>query len=159
MKVRPTTIAVCLLCLCIGAGGLTAAWRRPPLPAHNNDLRMRLRRTCLACPNYTITLLGNGELIYSGGDLALVPGTRLFKLDEAAVSAILSDFLQPQFLELDNSYPSPGTQKMTVSLLIEMNGLSKEVFSENAHGPTVLHDLEQRIDDLPGMRALSGWTH
>ena len=122
-------------------------------------MRVKLRRTCVACPNYTITLMGDGTLIYEGADLALVPGTRKIYIDAMTASEIFDHFVNSEFTELSNTYPSPGPDRMTVSLSLEMPGVSKAILSEDGYGPALLQELEHRIDDLPGMRALSGWTH
>ena len=114
---------------------------------------------CISCPNYTITLTGDGTLIYQGGDFATVSGTRQLTLDPTTVTDLMLDFIQPDFLELENIYPTPGSQRMTVSLSIEMGGLSKAVLSEDGYGPALLLNLAHKMDDLPSMRAFSGWPH
>ncbi len=119
---------------------------------------MKLRRTCVGCPSYTITLRSDGRLIYEGGDYTRVPGIHTFNVPTEVVMDVLADFAHPDFLELDNVYPSPGVPWITLSLSIEMNGVSKSVLSEDRYGPAVLLALERKMGDLPGMRLLSGWT-
>jgi|GEM_PF-2659835 len=133
-----------------------AAWLGVPAP---RPMLMRLRRVCGACPNYTITVAGDGTLTYQGGDFAVVQGTRQLVLDPMAVTDLMLDFIQPDFLEMENVYPTPGTERMTVSLSIEMGGLSKAVLSEDGYGPALLLNLIHKMDDLPTIRALSGWPH
>ena len=120
-------------------------------------MTIKLRRVCERCPNYTITLTGDGTLTYQGGEYAAVRGTRQFRLEPAEVTAVMLDFIQPEFLELESTYPTQGVERMTITLSIEMNGLSKAVLSEDSYGPTILQKLAAHMDDLPGMRALSGW--
>ncbi|BCX02072.1 MAG: hypothetical protein KatS3mg053_0010 [Candidatus Roseilinea sp.] len=119
---------------------------------------MKLRRTCVGCPNYVITLRSDGRLIYEGGDHTRVRGTHAFNVPPEVVMNVLADFTHPDFFELDNVYPSPGVPWITLSLSIEMNGVSKSVLSEDRYGPAVLLAIERKMDDLPGMRSLSGWT-
>lgn len=119
---------------------------------------MKLRRTCVGCPNYTITLRSDGRLIYEGGDYARVRGVHTFHVPAEVVMDVLADFTHPDFFELENVYPSPGVAWITLSLSVEMNGVSKSVLSEDRYGPAVLLALERKMDDLPGMRSLSGWT-
>ena len=65
-------------------------------------MQVKLRRTCVACPNYAITLMGDGTLIYEGGDLALVPGMRKMYVDAMTASAIFDHFVNSEFLELSH---------------------------------------------------------
>ena len=148
------------LVLSLGAITCYAVWRAgvPPVVAVQ-PIIMRMHRTCTACPNYSITLTSDGLLTYEGSDYALVRGTRTSVVDAATVDAFIADFLQSDFPELENNYPSPGTERVSMSLSIEMNGFSKGVLSEDRYGPTLLLELGQKFDDLPGMRALSGWTY
>lgn len=119
---------------------------------------MKLRRTCYGCPNYTITLHSDGRLIYEGGDNARVRGVHAFRVPPDVVMDVLADFTHPDFLELENIYPAPGIAWIVLSLTVEMNGMSKSVLSEDRFGPAVLLAIERKMDNLPGMRALSGWT-
>ena len=120
---------------------------------------LKMRRTCEACPNYAITASSAGILTYEGGDYALVRGVRTYFVDASVLNGVIADFVQSDFVELDSIYPAPGSNHMTLSLSIEMDGLSKDVLSEDRYGPVVLQQLEQAMDDLPGLRSLSGWTH
>lgn len=119
---------------------------------------MKLRRTCYGCPNYTITLHSDGRLIYEGRDNTRVRGVHTFRMPADVVVDVLADFTHPDFLELENIYPAPGMAWIVLSLSIEMNGMSKSVLSEDRYGPAVLLAIERKMDNLPGMRALSGWT-
>ncbi|MCL6510199.1 MAG: DUF6438 domain-containing protein [Anaerolineae bacterium] len=119
---------------------------------------MKLRRTCIGCPNYTITLTSDGRLTYEGGEYTRVRGVHTFRIPPDVVLDMLADFTHPDFFELENVYPSPGVPWITMSLSIEMNDLSKSVLSEDRYGPAVLLALERKMDDLPAMRSLSGWT-
>ncbi len=122
-------------------------------------MMMKLRRTCTTCPNYTITLTGDGLLTYEGGERALVQGVHKSYIDTELATALFNEFVQSEFLEMDNTYPAPGEDHMGVALFVETAGLSKGVFSEERYGPALRQELERKMDDLPGMRALSGWTH
>jgi len=119
---------------------------------------MKLRRTCIGCPNYTITLTSDGRLTYEGGEYTRVRGVHTFRIPPDVVLDMLADFTHPDFFELESVYPSPGVPWITMSLSIEMNDLSKSVLSEDRYGPAVLLALERKMDDLPAMRSLSGWT-
>ncbi|MCS6847232.1 MAG: DUF6438 domain-containing protein [Anaerolineae bacterium] len=142
--------------VCLAATGLERA------PAFSlvspQPVVMKLRRTCVGCPNYAITLRSDGRLIYEGGDYTRVRGVHVFTVPAEVVMDVLADFTHPDFLELENVYPSPGVAWITLSLSIEMNSISKSVLSEDRYGPAVLLALERKMDDLPGMRSLSGWT-
>jgi hypothetical protein len=159
MAVRHRTVTTALVLVAwLFATGCAAPAERLTLVSER-PIIMKLRRTCQACPNYTITLTGDGTLTYEGGANARVQEQRSIRVDAGVVNAMLNEFVQSEFSELDNTYPSPADGHMTVSLSIEMNGLSKAVLSEDRYGPASLIELERKMDDLPGMRALSGWTH
>jgi hypothetical protein len=144
--------------LCIGG---YAAFERANLSAliQPKPIVMKLRRTCTACPNYTITLSGDGLLTYEGGEFALVRGVHQSYVDVEMATTLFNEFVQSEFLEMDNTYPAPGDDRLTVALFVETAGLAKGVFSEERYGPALRQELERKMDDLPGMRALSGWTH
>ena len=156
---RRTTLGsialVFIVCSAIGA----AAMHFDVLTVLKPQSRLlKFRRTCATCPNYTITITGDGLLTYEGGDYALVQRTRQFYLDAATVNALFDDFTQPEFMEMENTYPAPGPDRMTVSLSVQIGDFTKSVFSEQDYGPALRQTLERKLDDLPGMRALSGWT-
>ncbi len=120
---------------------------------------MKLSRSGSACPNYSITLTGDSHLTYNGMGSTIVAGMHESDIDGWTTSAVINDFIQSGFLELENTYPSPGSDKMVVVITIEMNGASKTVYSEDRYGPLLIQEMEHRMDDLPGMRALTGWIH
>lgn len=128
-------------------------------PSGHNPIVMKLRRSCWTCPNYSITLTGDGELTYVGTAHTHAPGMLTTSVDAATVNDLMRDFLQSEFPDMENIYPAPGTDRMIVTLSIEMDGFSKSVMSEERYGPQMRLVLERKMDDLPGMRALSGWAH
>lgn len=132
-----------------------AAPSPPPQP-----IVIRMRRTCERCPNYVITLTSDGHLTYEGGDRARVTGLHESMLDPLTTATAIHDFIQSGFYDLENSYPSPG-KHMIVAITIEMSGasMSKTVESEDRYGPLLITELERMIDNLPGMRDLSGWAY
>jgi hypothetical protein len=119
---------------------------------------LKMRRVCDGCPNYAISLTGDGVLTFDGGDFALAHGVRQSYVDPAIADALFDAFVQSEFMDMEGNYPSPGTEKMTVSLTVQIGSYSKSVFSEDRYGPALRLELERRMDDLPGMRGLSGWT-
>lgn len=159
-KSRRVFIIVGALVVMLSAGTHYVVSRAelPPFVA-SQPIVMKMRRKCETCPNYTITLTSDGNLIYEGTDYARVQGVRTVLVDAGTVRGLLADFVQSEFVELESTYPSPGSDRMTVSISIEMDGLSKSVLSEDRYGPALVLELEQKMDDLPGMRMLSGWTH
>ncbi len=120
---------------------------------------MKLSRSGSSCPNYSITLTGDGHLIYNGRERTVVAGIHESDIDMWTISAVINDYIQSGFFELENTYPSPGIDKMVVTLTIEMSGASKSVYSEDRYGPLLIQEMERRMDDLPGMRAMTGWIH
>lgn len=159
MSPRRIVLGVVLLGVALSTGAPNASPATRPAAPAPKPMVMKLHRICGSCPNYSITLTGDGVLTYTGGDFAVVQGTRQFILDQAAVTDLMLDFIQPDFLEMENIYPTPGTERMTLSLSIEMGGLSKAVLSEDGYGPALLLNLAHKMDDLPDMRAFSGWTY
>lgn len=143
--------------LCAGTYYVASRAELPPIVA-TQPIVMKMRRLCEACPNYTITLISDGVLTYEGTDHARVQGVHTVFVDREIVTELLADFVQSEFLELDNIYPAPGSDRMVVTISIEMSDLSKSVLSEDRYGPALL-ELERKMDDLPGIRRLSGWTH
>jgi hypothetical protein len=150
-------VIICAALMGAGAGCADSPERLAIVSSQ--PIAMRMRRTCQTCPNYVITLTGDGVVTYEGTDRARVQGVHTTRIDARLASDLLVDFLQSEFTELESVYPSPGDNRMTVTLSVEMNGFAKAVLSEDRYGPATLLELERKMDDLPGMRALSGWTH
>ncbi len=128
-------------------------------PGSAKPIVMKLSRAGSSCPNYSILLTGDGRLTYNGHERTVIAGVQESDIDVWTTSALINDFIQSGFFELENTYPSPGSDKMVVTLTIEMNGASKSVYSEDRYGPLLIQEMERRMDDLPGMRALTGWIH
>ena len=119
-----------------------------------------MRRTCQLCPNYVIALTSEGRLTYEGIERVRVMGMRESTLDPWTTAVTIHDFIESGFYDLENTYPSPG-KRMIVTISIEMGstGMTKTIESEDRYGPLLIAELEHLIDDLPGMRDLSGWAY
>ena len=150
-------VALTLAVTVATAEGLIKKIRSSPPP---QPIVIRMRRTCERCPNYRITLTSEGRLTYEGEDHARVIGRHESTLDPLTTATAIHDFIQSGFYDLDTSYPSPG-KHMIVAISVEMSdaSMSKTVESEDRYGPLMITELEHLIDDLPGMRDLSGWAY
>lgn len=137
--------------------GVATAGRSPFVSP--DPILIKMRRSCLTCPNYVVTIQSDGTVIYEGTSNARVRGRHEFTIESWRVDELIGLFVQSDFAEFENTYPSPGTQRMMVTFTIEMQGFSKSVFSEDRYGPALLLEIERKIDDLPGMRSLTGWTY
>lgn len=156
---RRTRLGMLVLAFALCVGIILAAVQMDvPTLLQPQTRLLKLRRVCDGCPNYTISLTGDGVLTFDGGDFALAHGVRQSYVDRAVADALFDAFVQSEFIDMEGNYPSPGTEKMTVSLTVQIGSYTKSVFSEDRYGPALRLELERRMDDLPGMRAVSGWT-
>ncbi len=120
---------------------------------------MRMQRSCWTCPNYAITVNSDGMVTFDGSAHTRMPGSHVVWVDARVASNLISDFIQADVFGMDEFYTSPGSDAMMVTFTFEIDGQTKTVHVEDRFGPMALLEIEQRLDDLPGMRALSGWAY
>ncbi len=135
-------------------------WLNPKVPfpeiKDRNSLRISLQRSgCYfgTCPGYTVEVMGDGEVEFTGRSNALVMGQHRSQISMEAVESLLTAFRQADYFSALNSYRARVTDQPTFTTTIEFDGLKKSVtdyVGALAGMPAVLHNLESTIDSIVG---------
>jgi ankyrin repeat protein len=121
--------------------------RTPDLSA----VAMRLSRTGCSggCPVYSVTIHGDGSIVYVGDHSVSIAGTHNAWISAADFAALLERFRKANFLALKDSYRSEVTDRPTYYLSINLPGKTK-VVADYAGGwvgmPAVVTELEDAVD-------------
>lgn len=119
-------------------------------PAHDYGAAViTLERTvCFGnCPAYTLTINGNGKVVYEGRRFVQVTGTQSVQIDAAAVKGLVDEFFKIDYFALPDSFTSNIEDVPSTITSLTIDGKSKTVF-ENDGAPKALKDLEARIDSV-----------
>lgn len=109
------------------------------------------RTTCFGtCPEYTVTLRGDGTVTYSGRQFVRTPGNHTWKIDPAAVRALAREMETAGFFELKDEYTSLITDNPTTYTSLTIGNRSKKI-KDYITGPPKLKDIEAKIDEVSGV--------
>jgi len=125
-----------------------------------NTVVMTLGRTsCLgSCPDYEVTVHGDGTVIYNGTRFVAITGRHQCKISEASVHELVAAFRAADYYSLQDKYVWEATDLPTYISSIKIDGQSKQVvdYAGAVIGmPLAVSDLEVTIDRLSGAK---GWT-
>ena len=115
-------------------------------------MEITLQRTACfgTCPDYTVTLTGDGTVIYSGRQFVRTPGDHTWKIDAAAVRALAREMEAAGFFELQDTYTSRMTDNPTTYTTLRDRQPHEE--DPGLHlGPPKLKDIEAKIDEVSGV--------
>ena len=143
--------------------GVTFDGRAQPGQVSNRDLTnvsITLRRDpCLGeCPVYSVTLRGDGSVIYKGRKFVAVRGERRYKISREQVAELVETFYNIDYFALSDEYRSivapdgsvtVGLDQPGVETSIKIGGKAKSVYNYFG-GPAVLKELERKIDEISG---------
>ncbi|OAO01561.1 hypothetical protein A8B75_14385 [Sphingomonadales bacterium EhC05] len=110
------------------------------------------RSSCYGmCPDYTVTISGNGEVTYEGRYYTLVEGEHAYEISKTAVMDLLDDFRKSDFWSFREKYEAAVNHSPTYTLTFNAGKQQKKI--ENYSGlemgmPTAIHDLENTIDKI-----------
>lgn len=110
------------------------------------------RSSCYGmCPDYAVTISGNGEVKYEGRYYTLVEGKQNYIIPRTAVLDLLNDFQKADFWSLKDKYESGVTDSPTYTVTFD-NGKQKKTIADyeglEIGMPHVVHDLENKIDKI-----------
>jgi len=142
---RPMRFAAIVLLL--SAGCARAAQTTPAGP-----VEITLQRTgCFGtCPDYTVTLTGDGTVVYVGRYFVKTPGEHTWKIEAAAVQALAREMEAAGFFELQDEYTSRMTDHPTTFTTLKIGSRTKKV-KDYVSGPPKLKDIEKKIDEVSGV--------
>lgn len=120
-----------------------------------DDVQIQLTRgVCFGfCPDYTVTINGDGQVRYEGRRFVNAVGERTATIPRADVERLVARFDEIGFDQLRNEYRGRMTDMPTYTVSITRNGQTKTVLDYggvDAGMPRAVRDLEQEIDRVAG---------
>jgi hypothetical protein len=120
-------------------------------PAAEGPVMITLTRSmCFGfCPAYSVTINGDGEVVYVGERHVNVTGERRARISQAEVRSLLRRFDEIGFDELRDEYRAHVTDLPTYTITLERNGRRKTVVDYggvDAGMPRALRALQDEID-------------
>ncbi|UCC16738.1 MAG: hypothetical protein JSU58_10300 [Dehalococcoidales bacterium] len=139
---------------CLLITGLGACKAEQETLANNPDeVVITLERTACHgfCPIYSLTIHGDGTVIYEGEDFVKTVGRANSVISKEKVEQLISEFEKVDYDSLKNAYTEKTiTDAPTVITSITRNGKTKTV--EHYHGdfsaPEKLTELEDKVDEI-----------
>ena len=127
----------------------------PAQPTDASPVVITLSRTvCFGfCPDYTVTITGEGQVRYVGRHFVNVVGERTATIPAADVQGLLARFDEIGFEQLQDAYRAPVTDLPTITILLERGGRRKVVADYggvSAGMPRAVRDLQAEIDRVAG---------
>jgi len=107
------------------------------------------------CPQYTVTIDGQGTVNYNGTSGVGIPGHHTAHIEPAKVDALLARFRAANFLSALPEYQTAVTDISTHTLTLSFNGQTRKVvdYGGVADGmPWVIHELEDAVDETAGTK-------
>ena len=116
-------------------------------PAVKESIFLTMERTpCLGrCPNYKITIMNTGKVIYNGIKFTKKEGHFTKMLSVNQLSEIQTKIEEINLFEMDSKYDSNVTDIAAVALYVVHKGSKKKIFNRYG-GPKELKEFENLID-------------
>jgi hypothetical protein len=120
-----------------------------PTAEELRNLRVTLERTmCFgSCPDYTLTITGDGHVTLEGRHYTGVKGTVTATIGTDEITELAQEIKKADFFSLSESYQANFTDLPTYWVTIQMGDSFKRVEDYGA-GPRRLEILEDRIDQI-----------
>ena len=142
------TILVVVILIAAGCAG-----PQTPTPDNLEDVMITLERTACfgVCPVYTLTIHGDGRVVYEGMRFVRVEGTVTTTISEDEIKQLIAEFQKIDYFSLRDSYEERNATDMPSTFTsLTVNGKTKTV--RHYHGdfsaPEKLTGLEDRIDQI-----------
>src|SRR5690606_9216002 len=134
---------------------LGACASAPPASDDAGPVEISMTRTpCFGfCPDYTVTITGDGHVIYEGRRFVNVVGRAEAHITPAQVQALLARFDAVGFERLQNEYRAGVTDLPSTTIQLVRNGRSKSVLDYGGTGagmPESVRELQAEIDRVAG---------
>lgn len=125
------------------------------VPAQEGPMEIILRRSaCFGfCPDYTVTINGEGQVRYEGRSSVNVVGQRTATIPAEDVARLVARFDEIGFERLQDEYRANITDIPTYTVSITRNGRTKTVVDyggQSAGMPRAVSDLQREIDRVAG---------
>ncbi len=139
--------AVCAAIVLLAAAVASAAAQE------GQRVQITLERTpCFGrCPDYVVTLDGDGTVRYTGRQFVRVHGEQTWKIDAAAVHALAREMDAAGFFGWKDVYTAMVTDLPTTYTTLTIGARTKKI-KDYYGGPPALQQIEARIDAVSGVR-------
>lgn len=129
----------------------------PPAPSSVENAIITLDRTACfgTCPDYSLTIHGNGTVFYVGRSFVAVTGPHSATIPPEDVRGLVESFYDISYFSLRNEYTGQVTDLPTVTTSISIDGRFKQVVDYYG-APDSLKQLEARIDELANSKVWVG---
>ncbi|HZS43525.1 MAG TPA: DUF6438 domain-containing protein [Blastocatellia bacterium] len=131
------------------------------------DLKITLERTICygTCPSYILTISADGTVTFDGRQYTKQKGVVTGKINQDHVKQLIAEFDKAKYFSLKDRYqtqndgcPEVWTDAPAVTTSFKANGRQKKIVHylgcEEGNGkgvyPKLLHDLENKIDEIVG---------
>ena len=111
------------------------------------------------CPEYTVSILGDGTVIYEGIAAVRLAGKQVYSIQQYQVKHLIDEFYKVDFFSLKDRYTSKDNGDGTITMIdhaapvtisITIKGKTKRVY--NFYGaPEKLEELEKKIYEVSGI--------
>lgn len=134
---------------------LTLSACAPGAAAQGQDTQITMSRSvCYGfCPDYTVTISGDGSVTYVGRAFVHVVGERRASIPPADVANLLRRFDEIGFERLNDAYRANVSDHPTTIVVLERGGRRKVVVDYaglNAGMPAAVRELQDEIDAVAG---------
>lgn len=121
----------------------------PPNPQSLDGVIISMERTvCFGtCPDYELTIYGNGTVVYEGRNFVAVTGMRTSTIPVQDVRGLVTEFYRINYFSLEDEYTAQVTDLPTTTTSIKIDGRFKQVVDYYG-APEALRQLEERIDKV-----------
>lgn len=121
----------------------------PDFSGDLEDIMISLERTpCFGfCPDYTVTVFGNGTVVYEGRNFVAVEGMQRGQISQEDVRELVDEFYDARFFNMRDRYEQSVTDLPSQTTSITIDGKTKSVYRYGFE-PERLAMLEDKIDEI-----------
>ena len=119
-------------------------------PENLTDIEITLERTACfgTCPIYSVSIDGEGNVVYEGKKFVRIEGVRTYTIPQEDVKELVAMFYGINYFSLNDRYDVPVTDNPTIITSLKTGDKKKTVSNYANSGPTRLHELEIKIDEI-----------
>lgn len=122
-------------------------------PMNNVEIRLN-RGVCYGfCPDYTVTINGDGQVRYEGRRFVDAVGERTSTIPREDVARLVARFNEINFDQLQDVYRARVTDLPTYTLTLTRDGRTKTVVDYGGTGagmPESVRELQNEVDRVAG---------
>jgi len=113
--------------------------------------------SCIS-PVYSLTIFGNGTVVYQGIKNVNTTGTHTYQIPKDRARELVNEFISIYYFALKDKYGNSSSTSSvdTVTTSININGRTKTILDDkSSYAPEPLRALEDKIDNVTNSRQ---WT-